>query len=117
PLAPAFCLFVACFHLFLPPVRRLFAYPSRLFSYPTRRPPQSPLFPSRRSSDLGVQGEALARRRRQIREQEVLDDLARAQLARGEDRKSTRLNSSHVSTSYAVFCLKRKKDSAAANQR
>src|SRR5207249_6428876 len=24
------------------------------------------------------------------------------------DRKSTRLNSSHVSTSYAVFCLKRK---------
>src|SRR5699024_12738634 len=26
-----------------------------------------------------------------------------------EDRKSTRLNSSHVSRSYAVFCLKRKK--------
>src|SRR5699024_9309274 len=26
-----------------------------------------------------------------------------------EDRKSTRLNSSHVSTSYAVFCLKKKK--------
>src|SRR5690625_869174 len=25
-----------------------------------------------------------------------------------EDRKSTRLNSSHVATSYAVFCLKRK---------
>src|SRR5699024_11236845 len=25
-----------------------------------------------------------------------------------EDRKSTRLNSSHVSTSYAVFCLKKK---------
>src|SRR5699024_12501671 len=24
----------------------------------------------------------------------------------GEDRKSTRLNSSHVSSSYAVFCLK-----------
>src|SRR5699024_12442226 len=31
--------------------------------------------------------------------------------ARGlvEDRKSTRLNSSHVSISYAVFCLKKKK--------
>src|SRR5699024_9290462 len=28
---------------------------------------------------------------------------------RGEDRKSTRLNSSHVSISYAVFCLKKKK--------
>src|SRR5699024_11732288 len=29
-------------------------------------------------------------------------------LARGPDRKSTRLNSSHVSISYAVFCLKKK---------
>src|SRR5699024_12843022 len=28
----------------------------------------------------------------------------------GSDRKSTRLNSSHVSISYAVFCLKKKKD-------
>src|SRR6266496_5586185 len=27
----------------------------------------------------------------------------------GEDRKSTRLNSSHVEISYAVFCLKKKK--------
>src|SRR6266513_4300496 len=29
------------------------------------------------------------------------------------DRKSTRLNSSHVSISYAVFCLKKKKDRGA----
>src|SRR5690606_39885063 len=28
----------------------------------------------------------------------------------GVDRKSTRLNSSHVKISYAVFCLKKKKD-------
>src|SRR5437870_5979267 len=28
--------------------------------------------------------------------------------ALGQDRKSTRLNSSHVATSYAVFCLKKK---------
>src|SRR5436309_9314646 len=28
---------------------------------------------------------------------------------RGTDRKSTRLNSSHVKISYAVFCLKKKK--------
>src|SRR5690606_39413829 len=28
----------------------------------------------------------------------------------GSDRKSTRLNSSHVKISYAVFCLKKKKD-------
>src|SRR6266540_2526553 len=27
----------------------------------------------------------------------------------GEDRKSTRLNSSHITISYAVFCLKKKK--------
>src|SRR5260221_2723747 len=30
----------------------------------------------------------------------------------GEDRKSTRLNSSHTVISYAVFCLKKKNDSA-----
>src|SRR5690606_40943916 len=30
-----------------------------------------------------------------------------------EDRKSTRLNSSHVKISYAVFCLKKKKDADA----
>src|SRR5690349_23627311 len=29
--------------------------------------------------------------------------------AGGQDRKSTRLNSSHVEISYAVFCLKKKK--------
>src|SRR5690349_24186331 len=29
---------------------------------------------------------------------------------RPEDRKSTRLNSSHVEISYAVFCLKKKKE-------
>src|SRR5699024_11985932 len=31
-----------------------------------------------------------------------------AAVGNGEDRKSTRLNSSHVSISYAVFCLKKK---------
>src|SRR3712207_8493931 len=30
-------------------------------------------------------------------------------LARAQDRKSTRLNSSHANISYAVFCLKKKK--------
>src|SRR5207249_8091466 len=37
-----------------------------------------------------------------------LDHLA-AKRAKRLDRKSTRLNSSHVSISYAVFCLKKKK--------
>src|SRR5689334_23703058 len=35
--------------------------------------------------------------------------LKYVQIARGRDRKSTRLNSSHSSISYAVFCLKKKK--------
>src|SRR5690242_21152278 len=45
----------------------------------------------------------------------VGDDELRASLAavrtalRDGDRKSTRLNSSHMSISYAVFCLKKKK--------
>src|SRR5699024_12690287 len=39
-----------------------------------------------------------------------LNTLVRGQkLPIAEDRKSTRLNSSHVSISYAVFCLKKKK--------
>src|SRR5207302_3601304 len=41
----------------------------------------------------------------QIAEDRVLDDLVPLQ-----DRKSTRLNSSHVKISYAVFCLKKKID-------
>src|SRR3712207_8534495 len=41
-----------------------------------------------------------------------LHDEARVQVldtASGQDRKSTRLNSSHANISYAVFCLKKKK--------
>src|SRR5690606_41445817 len=34
----------------------------------------------------------------------------RPEAGRGLDRKSTRLNSSHVKISYAVFCLKKKKE-------
>src|SRR5437660_2445674 len=41
----------------------------------------------------------------------TLTEERRKQLAKtiGKDRKSTRLNSSHVAISYAVFCLKKKK--------
>src|SRR5690349_22257409 len=38
---------------------------------------------------------------------EIVDRLLLSD--RGRDRKSTRLNSSHVEISYAVFCLKKKK--------
>src|SRR4051812_49444321 len=39
---------------------------------------------------------------------EILPDVPH-QVCRFQDRKSTRLNSSHMSISYAVFCLKKKK--------
>src|SRR5690625_6574165 len=38
-----------------------------------------------------------------------MSDLRSEDLADSLDRKSTRLNSSHVAISYAVFCLKKKK--------
>src|SRR5215510_16141009 len=64
-----------------------------------RRPPRSTLFPYTTlfRSPLPAQGCDARRRRRHF-------------LGRG-DRKSTRLNSSHVASSYAVFCLKKKKTS------
>src|SRR3712207_7763613 len=37
-------------------------------------------------------------------------DLANSRQTRALDRKSTRLNSSHANISYAVFCLKKKKN-------
>src|SRR5690349_24233461 len=38
-----------------------------------------------------------------------IEALKKAAENAGKDRKSTRLNSSHVENSYAVFCLKKKK--------
>src|SRR5256885_9427861 len=86
------------------------------------RPPKSTLFPyttlfrsrsiqpslaRRRTVDVGPRGAGALDRR---------DDLAAVQFPRGgerrsgdQDRKSTRLNSSHLVISYAVFCLKKKK--------
>src|SRR5438067_9667896 len=39
----------------------------------------------------------------------IIGERPTMRLGSGKDRKSTRLNSSHVSISYAVFCLKKKK--------
>src|SRR3712207_8016291 len=39
----------------------------------------------------------------------LVHGAARVEHAASEDRKSTRLNSSHANISYAVFCLKKKK--------
>src|SRR2546426_9191959 len=40
----------------------------------------------------------------------ILKDIARLKSTCVRDRKSTRLNSSHLVISYAVFCLKKKKN-------
>src|SRR5260370_31042355 len=69
-----------------------------------RRPPRSTLFPY---TTLFRSVHGVARRRRRPRERR--DHLVCVHVRRGSDRKSTRLNSSHTCTSYAVFCLKKKK--------
>src|SRR5690242_21105465 len=96
------------------------------------RPPRSTLFPSRRSSDLLVAaflGQLTAAHR--IVEQDLDVDLVVGGVHTGgvvdevgveqhavlgcldaallRNRKSTRLNSSHMSISYAVFCLKKRR--------
>src|SRR5437763_16846141 len=66
-----------------------------------RRPPRSTLFPYTTLFRSSHRGDPRAGRRRH-----------RGGRADGEDRKSTRLNSSHRCISYAVFCLKKKKKTA-----
>src|SRR5688572_32747617 len=84
-----------------------------------RRPPRSTLFPSRRSSDLDAKlfrqlVEVFApHETRRARADAVDENDRQAGIVEAgllvEDRKSTRLNSSHSQISYAVFCLKKKK--------
>src|SRR5438094_3356330 len=69
-----------------------------------RRPPRSTLFPyttlfrSLPADEAGRPGDQRVMPDRDVREQHE----------RPQDRKSTRLNSSHRTISYAVFCLKKK---------
>src|SRR5690349_22551216 len=90
-----------------------------------RRPPRSTLFPyttlfrSHHHVAREIHGEHAARapgglheavgvlERVQVRAADAARERAHQHLA-GADRKSTRLNSSHVEISYAVFCLKKK---------
>src|SRR2546426_6324780 len=76
-----------------------------------RRPPRSTLFPYT-TLFRSVPVRQVPRRRHHPRPGDEVDrrgDGRRRDLRRGEDRKSTRLNSSHLVISYAVFCLKKKK--------
>src|SRR5438045_8022744 len=93
-----------------------------LFILTIRRPPRSTLFPyttlfrsevaegggephpRKRSAGLPAQGVEHLVQGTRVRQGE----RPRAGSAEG-DRKSTRLNSSHLGISYAVFCLKKKK--------
>src|SRR5256885_5459466 len=78
-----------------------------------RRPPRSTLFPYTtlfrslevRRADRRVQPAREGQQQREGVLGQVDADLA---LLAGQDRKSTRLNSSHLVISYAVFCLKKK---------
>src|SRR5437763_11508343 len=93
-----------------------------LFVTACRRPPRSTLFPYttlfRSPGDAGVQGTAVPCRVRVSRPTppfNVPPQIATEAVMRGvgrdtQDRKSTRLNSSHRCISYAVFCLKKKKN-------
>src|SRR5690625_6694217 len=62
------------------------------------------LSPPRRHHRRSRRGRSEAPARRSL----IVVVPRRSRLVRREDRKSTRLNSSHVAISYAVFCLKKK---------
>src|SRR5690606_41530892 len=101
----------------LPTSHSLSSPPALDSSFKLRSYPRDlPSFPTRRSSDLALGAREVGRERpdagRMILgvlgvgvDLRLLDQLE----ADGLDRKSTRLNSSHVKISYAVFCLKKKK--------
>src|SRR5258705_3244138 len=78
-----------------------------------RRPPRSTLFPY---TTLFRSRDSPARRRRLLAPDHgaraggpALSGKEAGLAAPARDRKSTRLNSSHLGISYAVFCLKKKK--------
>src|SRR2546422_5662261 len=93
-----------------------------------RRPPRSTLFPY--TTLFRSRSDAVDERHRQRRvlppqtrrvavlhglhrHREQPEHAASARAAADQDRKSTRLNSSHGYISYAVFCLKKKKNKLA----
>src|SRR3712207_8699171 len=89
-----------------------------------RRPPRSTLFPyttlfrsdelarADEVADADARADGLGERRGVDHPLGAIEREHRRQGLAGEaqDRKSTRLNSSHANISYAVFCLKKKKN-------
>src|SRR3712207_9090794 len=81
-----------------------------------RRPPRSTLFPYTTLFRSEVLTRSLAKDPAQryatalaaVKDLERTLDALRSKES-AQDRKSTRLNSSHANISYAVFCLKKKK--------
>src|SRR5262245_64255664 len=84
-----------------PPLSTLFPYTTLFRSIPPESPSSDrPPAPAASGRRMHHRGDAL-RRRRALH--------AHLRDHRRRDRKSTRLNSSHLGISYAVFCLKKKK--------
>src|SRR2546430_4293267 len=81
-----------------------------------RRPPRSTLFPYTTLFRSLVRTELRAHFRpeflNRVDDTIIFRSLDEKQLAQIVDRKSTRLNSSHSQISYAVFCLKKKKQTS-----
>src|SRR5690606_41553812 len=93
-----------------------------------RRPPRSTLFPYTTLFRSGPVGVRRCRRRaaydahergarHEPRRKAETGSRSSGTGRAGGDRKSTRLNSSHVKISYAVFCLKKKKKTKRVNDR
>src|SRR5207253_9836470 len=105
----------SCIHSSLPYFFLLIRPPSRstLFPYTTlfRSLVGASVHLAPFPTDLGRRASELLQAMAAVRK---LASLARAREAR--DRKSTRLNSSHVAISYAVFCLKKKKKKKQRNR-
>src|SRR2546429_5216117 len=80
-----------------------------------RRPPRSTLFPyTTLFRSIFHKGQRVASHVRGHGREQVFTQ--REHLLSSIDRKSTRLNSSHGYISYAVFCLKKKKQSPPSNE-
>src|SRR5947199_1643266 len=76
-----------------------------------RRPPRSTLFPY----TTLFRSECARNKHPDRLPAATPPDIRGPRLSGGVDRKSTRLNSSHLGISYAVFCLKKKKTQATRN--